>query len=187
MLFYIITNINVIGIRSWRLCIFFGYILYLRVEKEVEEEQRCRMFCIYAAGCTNPHIVIVAYSAIRTDSTKTHIVIITNRPIGTDGTQAHVVSIPDSAVFLDSANPHVVIIPDGAIIEDLSNTHIIGIANCSVRLNFAKQHVVVVAERLGITRACNKQERQYSDNKSIHHVAKLQIITFCGRKYEKWG
>ena len=145
--------------------------------QEVEEEQRCRMFCIYAAGCTNPHIVIVAYSAIRTDSTKTHIVIITNRPIRTDGTQAHVVSIPDSAVFLDSANPHVVIIPDGAIIEDLSNTHIIGIANCSVRLNFAKQHVVVVAERLGITRACNKQERQYSDNKSIHHVAKLQIIS----------
>ena len=50
MLFYIITNINVIGIRSWRLCIFFGYILYLRVEKEVEESYK-RLKKNNAAAC----------------------------------------------------------------------------------------------------------------------------------------
>ena len=150
-------------------------ILY--VLEKVKEEQHSSISGVDSTGCTYPHIVIVSYGAIRTDSAKTHIVVVANYTIRTNYTKSYVIVVSDCPILLNSANSTIVVISDGSIIEDLAKAHVIGVANCSVRLNLAKQHIIVVAERLGITRTCHKQEHQYSDNKSILHVAKLLLFS----------
>ena len=63
--------------------------MYIKCSKEVEEEQHSGIFVIDSTGCAYPHVVIVTYCAIRTDSTKTHIIVVANDPIRTDSTQSY--------------------------------------------------------------------------------------------------
>ena len=44
--------------------------------KKLEEEQHSSIFSIDTTGSSYPHITIVAYGAVRTDSTKTHIIVV---------------------------------------------------------------------------------------------------------------
>ena len=53
-----------------------GFLGWLPFSEKVEEEQHGSISGVDSTGCTYPHIVIVSYGAIRTDSAKTHIVVV---------------------------------------------------------------------------------------------------------------